>query len=177
MYQNKIRLFFQEDSSLEGENWETHMETFVVMLYYAYQIDSVNTRELFKATTSTWEYLASFNLPLNGIEYGTTEGTWAYLPLADLTTVITFISNQLLPILQTEMNNGDRQPLLERWGIEGVNFESYLFQIGDFFSEIVVDTHNEMDEIPVDLYRRFDSLKDFFQLGIDNNQRYLVYKK
>jgi hypothetical protein len=93
-----------------------------------------------------------------------------YLPIIELSSVITFIDNQVIPTLQALPLDLD---LAINWNI-GSSLEAFLMNQGGFFEKFAIDDI-EQDKFYVDdLLDKFNRLRVFFQDAINQNIRYTV---
>jgi hypothetical protein len=174
-YTQNINLFFDDSTEIDT-SWYWHWESYGVLLYYCYLIDSIKAEKLYKATTSTFIYEISNDLPTTFEDQGD-EGDWAYLPLIELSEVVNFINNEVLVALQQDIDEGKGNDILvDNWG-GGANFSDFLWEdVGAFFTQIEVESDESMNEDTNMLFAMMNDLRDFLQTAVDTNNQYYAVR-
>lgn len=158
------RIEFRINSVLEVM---MNYDDYGAILYYAYTVNQNLAFQLYKAMVSEYSYKSEYDIPLGSL---TDADEDVYLPLSELSEVISFINNQVIPALNAFPVDLD---LSITWNI-GNSLEAFLMNQGSFFEKFAIDDI-EQDGYTVSYFIAvFNQLKDFFQDVINQNVIYKV---
>jgi hypothetical protein len=155
--------YFELDDNIQQFNFGTY----ALLMYYAKQIDVVNSKLFFDATLTEFEYRIYYNLSIGDIS---DDDSTAHFDTIDLQNAIAFIENQLIPTL-----NGESQDLLVKYG--GIdNFYNLFYADTGFLENIEIGTEAEefYDTDPIQIVMMLNSLVVLFQSALSENTAYEV---
>ena len=155
-------------------DWEKYchfnFDIFSLMLFYSKEIDENISLSLFKCMVSEYDFKLLRDIPLEGL---TPEDENVDITVSELSVVIAFINNVLIPSLNVDSDN-----ILNKYG--GTEAFVSLFVNETGFTEDVFIDNDDFQEANSDIYTKenliycFNSLKEFLQYVHSNGLPYDV---
>jgi hypothetical protein len=162
----RIELDINKDDA-NASGFHTSFDNYGAILYCAYTVNQSMAFQLYKAMVSEYHYKLGYNIPLGNL---TDTDEEVYLPLSELSGVISFINNQVLPALQVLPLDLD---LTVTWNV-GNSLEAFLMNQGSFFDNFNIDDIDQDGYTVSYFIAVFNQLRDFFQDALNQNAIYKV---
>lgn len=160
---NRKIKYFEFPNGNEDLHLEFEFSTYVLMMYYAAQLDYNNALKLFHATITEWNYRVEYELNEEGIN---SDNVTAHFVPSEIADSILFINNQLIPALIAE----PLENIVDKYGGE-VNFEAtyndnntFLLFLGIYDEEYYGDKYEIIAFLKV--------IRNIFQESLNTNTPY-----
>lgn len=137
--------------------FEIAEEELQMMTYYVFTLSPVMAEKMYRATYSVRMYSEKY------WDYTFEERKRQVIPIDELPELLEFIEEEVIPILQDQVDNGNTADLLELWGVgESIELRAFLGSKDDMFYKMNELYCENIDLIPEDLMWRFQNLSTFF---------------
>jgi hypothetical protein len=146
---------------LNNSSVEIDFGTYSLMMYYAAQIDSQLSKNVFDATLSEWVYQVSYDIAK---ETYTNDNDIAHFVPDDIQEAIKFIDSKVIPALEDEPFHS----ILQKYGGQN-NFENIVYYQSTEYLKILSIGGEFYDDNKAVLQYYFIELRNLFQNAFNIN--------
>lgn len=149
----------------DNDNLDVHFDfgTYVLMLYYAKQLNKEKAKLIYDATLSEDVYRITYNLPLDGRPYD----LHSHFDVAEIQQVKAFIENELIIAL-----NNENQDLIAKYGGRDGFYDKFYKDKG--FIKMAIYENEWYYSDPLQIASLLDAFKSLLSHAILINQAYRV---
>ena len=160
----RIIHFYAYRDDPDDLDMEISFGTYVLMLYYAGQLNYQKAKLLYHATLSEYRYRINYDLPLGNL---TDDDDGCHFDVTEFQQVIAFIENELIPEL-----NKENQDLIEKYGGED-GFYNKFNQNSGFIEASIYDEYYDSD--PWEVAAVLTAFKSLLSNAILTNRLYRCF--
>jgi hypothetical protein len=146
--------------NLDDRNWDFDFGTYVLIMFYAKNLDADKAKMLYDSTLSESDYNVNYNLLSENLL--DSDGD-AHFVVAEIQQTITFINNELIPAL-----NSEPEDLLVKYGGRH-SFYELFYNDTAYFEVTCIDLEEFYDSDPKQIAHLLNLFKNLLQYSLDTN--------